>query len=350
MFFLVDFDDISGGIGAFIKIFIIIGILAIPLGFLKWNDDSLTIGTLVFALCVAGFITNILTIASGFKKVRKEKLERNNKLTKNLIIITICFIVTSIIGYIMTFKIWNITLKGFASMAAFSFLFNIAFSLLLQNKFNERKMKFGDYIKFILEFLKYKVIGQQLLIGAVVLFLLSLICNLGLEDNDFKGSGLNKFASNLVNYITTNVVYYDNKYENVREGKTAKEIVQEEIRHIMNDLATDDKEIDKLTSYHIGTNRTAYETVRKFTTSYITNKKIMKPFVDKYGISIGLTHISDDEKYDNLFVITLYDYSVGKTLYYKFDIDTGEIGEQFKNKEEAEKYTNNIINLVRKEK
>ncbi len=350
MFFLVDFDDISGGIGAFIKIFIIIGLLAIPLGFLKWNDDSLTIGTLVFALCVAGFITNILTIASGLKKVKKDKLGKDNKLTKNLMIITICFIVTSIIGYIMKFKIWNITLKGFASMAAFSFLFNIIFSLLLQNKFYEGKMKFGDYIKFVLKFLKYKVIGQQLLIGAVVLFLVSLICNFGLEDRDFKGSGLNKFASNLVNYITTNVVYYDSKYEDVRAGKAAKEIAQEEIKHIMNDLATNDKEIDKLTSYHIGTNRTAFETVRKFTTAYITNKKLMKPFVDEYGINIGLTLISNDEKYDNLFVITLYDYSVGKTLYYKFDIDTGEIGEQFKNKEEAEKYTNDILNLVRQEK
>ena len=304
----------------------------------------------MFALCVAGFIINILTIASGFKKVKKDKLGKDNKLTKNLMIITICFIVTSIIGYIMKFKIWNITLKGFASMAAFSFLFNIIFSLLLQNKFYEGKMKFGDYIKFVLKFLKYKVIGQQLLIGAVVLFLVSLICNFGLEDRDFKGSGLNKFASNLVNYITTNVVYYDSKYEDVRAGKAAKEIAQEEIKHIMNDLATNDKEIDKLTSYHIGTNRTAFETVRKFTTAYITNKKLMKPFVDEYGINIGLTLISDDEKYDNLFVITLYDYSVGKTLYYKFDIDTGEIGEQFKNKEEAEKYTNNILNLVRQEK
>ena len=350
MFFLVDLDDISGGILGLIKIFFIIGILSIPLGFLKWNDDSLTIGTLVFAFCVAAFITNILTIVSGFKKVKEEKLGKNEKLTKKLIIITICFIVTSIIGYNITLKLWNITLKGFMSMTAFSVLFSIFYSLLLQNKFNYGKMKFSDYIKFILEFIRYKVIGQQLLIGAIVIFLVSLICILGLEDSDFKGTGLTKFASNLVNYITTNVSYYDNQYEVAREGKTVKEIAQEEIKHIMKDLATDDKEIDQLTSYYIGTNRNEFNTVKKFTTAYISNKKIMKTFVDEYGISIGLTYVSDDEKYDNLFVITFYDYSVGKTLYYKFDINTGEIGEQFKNKDEVDKYTDDILNLVRQEK
>lgn len=74
MFFIIDFDDISGGIGGFIKLFLIVGILAIPLGFMKWNDDNLVIGTIMLALCISAFISNILTFVSGLKGIKEKKI------------------------------------------------------------------------------------------------------------------------------------------------------------------------------------------------------------------------------------------------------------------------------------
>ena len=76
----------------------------------------------------------------------------------------------------------------------------------------------------------------------------------------------------------------------------------------------------------------------------------MKAFVDEYGINIRLNYITDDSKYSNLFIMTLHDYSTEKTLYYKFDLNNGEISEQFENSLDAEKYADSITENIRNEK
>lgn len=347
MFFIIDFDDISGGIGGFIKLFLIVGILAIPLGFMKWNDDNLVIGTIVLALCISAFISNVLTFISGLKGIKEKKIVKTSNLYRNFMIATICFIILSIIGYFVSLRIWKVTFKGLASVGLLSFLFSIVYTLLLQKDFSNKKMKLIDYKDFILDFLLYKFLCQQVVIALVIIFATSLVCNFGLEDSDFKNTGLNKLANNIVNYITTNIVYYNDKYEHARNGKSPKEVAQDEIRYIMNDLASNPEEKEKLASYKVGTNSSSYDKVEDFTKGYISEKRAMKPFVDKYGVTIRFICSFDDEEYMNLYVLKLYDYAYGKSLYYKFDMATGELGEQLENEDAVTKYKNEIDQAIR---
>lgn len=208
-------------------------------------------------------------------------------------------------------------------------------------------MKLRDYKDFILDFLLYKFLYQQVVIALVIIFATSLICNFGLEDSDFKNTGLNKFANNIVDYITTNIVYYDNQYEKARNGKSPKEVAQEQIKHIMNDLANNPEEKEKLASYKVGTNSSSYDNVDDFTKGYISEKRTMKSFVDEYGITIRFICSFDDEEYKNLYVLKIYDYAYGKALYYKFDMNTGELGEQFDNEDAVTKYKNEIEQEIR---
>ena len=48
--------------------------------------------------------------------------------------------------------------------------------------------------------------------------------------------------------------------------------------------------------------------------------------------------------------MTLHDYSTEKTLYYKFDLNNGEISEQFENSLDAENYADSITENIRNEK
>ena len=344
MFLLINLDDVELGIGVVIKWFFIIGILSIPLGFLKWFDDSLTIGAIIFAFGIALYIMNILTIIEWINDTKEMKNDKKNKQIIALTIAIIGFIITSVIGFFIPIKITYITLKGVVSMAICSFIINIFSGIWLQKK-RIGRVGWRGYINNIKYFLKHRFLKQQLIIGLVSFFVISCIVMLGMKIDDLKNTKLSNVAANLSNYITSNVVYYNNKYENARNGKTVKEIAQDEINYIRNDVATNKEELNKLTSYNIEN-----KSVESFTKEYLNNKNIMKAFVDKYGINIRLNYITDDSKYSNLFIMTLYDYSTDKTLYYKFDLNNGEISEQFENSLAAEKYADSIKENIRNEK
>ena len=344
MFLLINLDDVELGIGVVIKWFFIIGILSIPLGFLKWFDDSLTIGAIIFAFGIALYIMNILTIIEWINDTKEMKNDKKNKQIIALTIAIIGFIITSVIGFFIPIKITYITLKGVVSMAICSFIINIFSGIWLQKK-RIGRVGWRGYINNIKYFLKHRFLKQQLIIGLVSFFVISCIVMLGMKIDDLKNTKLSNVAANLSNYITSNVVYYNNKYENARNGKTVKEIAQDEINYIRNDVATNKEELNKLTSYNIEN-----KSVESFTKEYLNNKNIMKAFVDEYGINIRLNYITDDSKYSNLFIMTLHDYSTEKTLYYKFDLNNGEISEQFENSLDAEKYADSITENIRNEK
>lgn len=344
MFLLINLDDVEIGIGVVIKWFFIIGILSIPLGFLKWFDDSLTIGSIIFAFGIALYIMNILTIVEWINDTKEMKNDKKNKQIIALTIAIIGFIITSVIGFFIPIKIAYITLKGVVSMAICSFIINIFSGIWLQKK-RIGRVGWRGYINNIKYFLKHRFLKQQLIIGLVSFFVISCIVMLGMKNDDLKNTKLSNIATNLSNYITSNVVYYNNKYESARNGKTVKEIAQDEINHIRNDVATNKEELNKLASYNIEN-----KSVESFTKEYLNNKNIMKAFVDEYGINIRLNYITDDSKYSNLFIMTLHDYSTEKTLYYKFDLNKGEISEQFENSLAAEKYADSIKENIRNEK
>lgn len=335
MFLLIDFDDIgeglSSGISMFLKIFFTLGILGLIYVFVGSCDINIFV-RIVAAISFTLFISNILTIIEGIKylkqqkKMQEEKLY-NEKYTKkvrnSLLIVTIATIILYIIGYFITFKFGNITIKGFASASIFTFFFNIVFCYLLNSNYIFEKKEFKTYISVIIDFLKGRLLGQVLPISIISLVIISVCCSFSQNLDD------KNIIKNAVNNMCENINYYNNQYEKYRNGKTIKELAQDEINRVVQSIS--DKSEDSL-----------YQN--------LTNDEIMNKFYNELGIEIKLSSRFRNEQYNHLFVLTIYDAAKGEQEYYKFDLRTTEIGDKFKNVSEANKYTEQIKDTIQSEK
>ncbi len=356
MFLLIDFDDIgdglTAGIGIFLKIFFTLGILGLIYVFVGTCDVNIFV-RVTAAISLAMLISNILTIIEGAKylkwqkKKQEEKLysEKYTKKVKNsLTIVTIATIILFIIGYFINFKFGKITIKGIASASIFTFFFNIIFCYLLNSNYIFEKKEFKTYTTVLLEFLKGRLLGQVLPIFIISLVIISLCCTISQNFDD------TNFVKSMVNKMRYNVSYYNNQYEKYRNGKSIKELTQNEINHIIQDLSENEAEIDKLSKIKTGMNRSELVNKEEFLYQYLITEELMKEFNDQTGIKIGLSTRFKNENYNNLFILTLNDDATGEPEYYKFDLKTKIIGDKFENKIDATKYLEQIKQSIKSEK
>ena len=346
IFYLFDFEDFAGGTAFGVKAFITLGLLAIPLCFIKFTDQNLVYGAIFFALAIACLIINIITMIYGLTKTCKAIKENNNyksRVIKNYCIVLALFIILSIIGFVTPLAIWRITLKGFLGMAILPIIASIVYVLLLDDQVLNKSMKLKDFFVFIFAFFVKFVLGTIIFLTAIIFFIVSIFKQFGIEDRDFEGSKFENCAVALFDYISTNAFYYNNEFEKAREDKEIKEIVQDKINYISNELSQNEDEIKRLDDL---TMSAKLDTKLDFLSTYINSKSSMKSFKEDYGLTLEFrTVFRGYREYEHLYLLVVYDLAYEKTYFYEFDTNTLSITREFK-KEEVNPYVNGLINKV----
>ena len=347
IFYLFDFDDFADGTAFGVKAFITLGLMAIPLCFIKFTDQNLVYGAIFFSLAIASLIINIITMGYGLTKTFKAIKNNNtnkNRLIRNFSIVLALFIILSVIGFIIPFTIWRITLKGFLSMAFLPIICSMVYVLLLDDRVIDKSMKLKEFFVFILAFLVKFLFGTIIVLTAFLFFAISIFKQFGIEDRDFDGSKFENTATKLFSYISTNAVYYNDNFESVRDNKPIKDIVQNKITYIANELSQNEDEIKRLDDL---TMSAKLDTKLSFLSNYINSKSSMKSFKEDYGLTLEFrTVFRGYEEYEHLYLLVVYDLAYEKTYFYEFDTNSLLITKEF-NKEEVNPYVNGLINKVK---
>lgn len=352
MFVIFDIDDIfdgaSAGVGMLIKLLIGMAVLGVYVGFLTTGDGYGMVG-ITFSVCLAFFISNILTIIEGYKELKHRESEKDShsigksnidRLKKNLIITIIATITLMIIGYFITIKIWNIKINKLATMSLLPFIFNIAFTYLLDfSSYRKNKPK-EYYIHYIIDYIKDRIIGQVMPIFLIILFIISLAFVLLFPGQQVLGDKQYNFMINTIEKVTKNISYYDDSFDNKRDGRSALEVAKNNLFNII-EMSKNKNEINKLQELNPNTNKEDLKKTIPFTKVYLsTNKDSLK---DEYGISISFsTHPYDDKENSNKYVMSIFDYAYGTINYYEYDFESAKVTKKFKCKNEAIIYADKI--------
>lgn len=345
MFFLLDFDfdDFAeGGVGFGLKFFITLGLIAIPIIFVRDFDNNVVYGTIGFSVALATLIINVLLFITRGISIKKEKSDIKNKKKRNYLISLAILVALSIVGYFLPITIFKMTFKGFTGLCILPIISSFISTIITSNAFINKKYKVINYIM--------SIIGMFITIvflSAVLFFVMTFYHRFGIQDGDYKDTKFGNSAKQVFGYIENNVKYYDSSYDKKRNGKDIKDILQNKINSIL-ELSSNEDEIARLSKLSNESENTLRGNKLIFLSSYVNSKSSMQSFKEEYGLNIQFRAPFDRcENYKQNRILTTYDKSTETTHYYIFNTDTYTINEEIP-KNEYQDYVNKIINEAKK--
>ena len=331
-----DFDDFAeGGVGFGLKFFITLGLIAVPLIFVRDFDNNVVYGTIVFSIALAILITSVISLlVKGINILSDKSEKRNRKIISYLLSLTI-FIVSAVYGYSHIITISKFKIQGLVGMSILPLIVNLIASI--PYGIITKKLKIFEFIIGIV----LKVIST-VFISAIIFFVLTFYHRFGIQDSDYKNTKFGNSAKSLFKYIEKNAAYYDSSYEKARNGKNIKEILQEKVNTIL-ELSSNEDEILRLSKLSNENDYTLREDKLLFLFSYVNSKSSMQTFKEEYGLNMKFrAPFYRCEKYKQNRILTTYDKATQMTHYYIFNTDTCTINEEIP-KDEYSDYVNKII-------
>ncbi len=334
-----DFDDFAeGGVGFGLKFFLTLGLIAVPLIFVRDFDNSVVYGTVVFSIALAILITSLISLLINGIKVATDKDDKKTRKIISYLISLIIFIVSAIYGYSHVITIAKFKIQGIVGMSILPLIVNLI--IFIPYGIITRKIKIFDFVIGLI----LKVISI-IFISAIIFFVLTFYHRFGIQDSDYKDTKFGNSAKSLFKYIEKNAAYYDSSFEKKRNGKDIKEILQDKINNIL-ELSSSEEEIQRLSrlmNYSPGETDHLKSDKLFFITTYTNSKSSMQSFKEDYGLNIRFnTPFYRCEKYKQNYVLTTYDKATQTTHYYIFNTDTFTINEEIP-KDEYSDYVNKII-------
>lgn len=365
MFFIFDFDEVAEGAEAGIlmgiKLLITLFLLSFPLTFLD-DGGNVAIAMIGFAILFAGLYLNIVTLVNAIKRIKDKRNSENpynhyeadyTKLRKRGKFVLWSIIILSVIGLIfpLYLNFINIKLSRLASFIFLPYLFNIIFYIMLQTEVNGRgKTSIGKYFNEIKEYLLNIFLKKVLLIIAVSFFIFSVLWNVTTEFTEFRYTTINTFMHKVGEFLTTQVQYYDEKFEEARSNNFSMvEKIEEQILYIRN-VAHEDADTRFKTAAHSQPNSNTEHIAQ----TYIDNEPSFvlayfgydEDFYNTYGLELSIISNFYQTDYENKYwIMDVYDAMYDKTYYYKYDYEQAKIIEIFENKTQAE----NEITRIKRE-
>lgn len=313
------FDGMSAGIGMLIKLLIFIGIITPPLMFLEGGDWlAIVLPILVFSI-IAG-ITNIIILIKSIKIIVKGKnITRKLKIKASFVIISI--ILLSALGFIFPnyLEIINIKVNNVISAIILPFLFNMLFYILLLGTNINVKYCYSTIKEYFIEIFLKKIFKFTF----IILYIYSIV---------FLWSKGYFIKENYSDFLLSCATYYNNKYEeNRNEGNTVIDIIEQQLGYIKNVVSKDQNEINKLVESRVLSLEDENFNVN-FIKAYLFSDSMKELFNEKYGLDISIYSLSGTEYEDKIWILDVYDWMYGRTLYYKFDVEQCKVLEEFNSK------------------
>lgn len=325
------FDGMSAGVGMILKLAIIVGIITPPLMFLEGGDWlAIVLPILVFSIIAC--ITNIVTLIKSIKLIANRRNTRKVRIQAFFVMISI--ILLSILGFIFPnyLEIINIKVNNIISMILLPFLFNVLFYILLLGTNITIKYCFCAIKDYLIEIFLKKIFKFTF----IILYIYSIV---------FLWSKGYFIKENYSDILLSCVTYYDNKYEENRNGDfNVIDIIEQQLRYIKDVVSEDQNEINKLVESRLLSLEDENFKVN-FMRVYLFSDSMKELFNEKYGLDISIKLLSNTEYENKIWILNVYDWMYGRNLYYKFDIEQCKVLEEFN----SEVSVNILIQKYRRE-